>query len=836
MTTHLLVPPGASEDEALPLESFPYRIGSGRRNDLILTHPDVAEEHCVIFNRMGKLTIEDRSEGLGTFVNGSRVRRHDLVDGDQLRIGSYGFRYRCREEAGRAAVDAPTDAEGATAAERAEEARAAAAARATPEFDDEEEAVTDRGMARAKLLIFEGQDLIKEVPLAHQVTVIGRSKTCDVCLTSSEISRHHFRIVMHRNQFFAEDLGSSNGTYLNQELMTTRRLLHDGDELTIGPYDLILQLLGEKGAARARKRRASREEPKEAAGAAPGPAAEGAVDPQELPRLLVVGRRDRGRVIVLDRETMMLGRDPENDVVIEDDSVSRHHAMLTVAGGTVTIEDRNSLNGVEINGELVTRAELQPGDAIVLGQVELRYVAPGAELPPLPEEGEEAAEEMERLAPPEAETGAVEAPVAAPGAWRILPYVLIGALSLAVIGLFIALYLRFRGPAPPAPPAPSPTAEAVLPTAPPPPTATPELPELDRLRELVEGFEWKAALEEGARLAEKGRESPALKSLLERAAWEQANKERLDAAIALEESGRFASALAQLQAIPEESVYAANARFKAEEIRKRLARDQLAIARDLLEIGNEDDAERALGEAERLAGGDPEITREIARIRAGLARSPAPSQVPRAARRESEVQRILARGDEVWEQGDPREALRRYREVETSGLPETHTLVEQARSRRLWLEEAFDLLDKGRKAFDEGDYDTARSEWQKLLDKERRFRTVRTRSFRNMVERDLVASLLRVAEREYARQEYCTAYTCWRQALELQPNNRSARMGLDRYERRISDIYREAFFMEDTNPEQARRRYEMVFEMTCPEHPYHAKAEKSLRSLARRGQ
>jgi DNA-binding winged helix-turn-helix (wHTH) protein len=71
----------------------------------------------------------------------------------------------------------------------------------------------------------------------------------------------------------------------------------------------------------------------------------------------------------------VIGRDPRDAVVIHSPDVSRHHARLTVAGATVTLEDLGSKNGTYIGRRRVTQPEaVRPGDEILIGTVQLRLV------------------------------------------------------------------------------------------------------------------------------------------------------------------------------------------------------------------------------------------------------------------------------------------------------------------------------------------------------------------------------------------------------------------------------------------------------------------------------
>jgi len=85
-----------------------------------------------------------------------------------------------------------------------------------------------------------------------------------------------------------------------------------------------------------------------------------------------------GQVIRLDR-SLSLGRSPDNDVLIDDPLVSRHHARIHVKAGQVFIEDLGSANGTRVNGMRITGLHpLRPGDQITIGNTVLTVRSAGA--------------------------------------------------------------------------------------------------------------------------------------------------------------------------------------------------------------------------------------------------------------------------------------------------------------------------------------------------------------------------------------------------------------------------------------------------------------------------
>jgi pSer/pThr/pTyr-binding forkhead associated (FHA) protein len=81
-----------------------------------------------------------------------------------------------------------------------------------------------------------------------------------------------------------------------------------------------------------------------------------------------------GRVFPLSHNTSFIGRSEDLDVVIADPSVSSRHARLINGSHGFEIEDLGSRNGTYVEGRRVTRAGLQSGDRVAIGQVEFKFL------------------------------------------------------------------------------------------------------------------------------------------------------------------------------------------------------------------------------------------------------------------------------------------------------------------------------------------------------------------------------------------------------------------------------------------------------------------------------
>jgi pSer/pThr/pTyr-binding forkhead associated (FHA) protein len=95
-------------------------------------------------------------------------------------------------------------------------------------------------------------------------------------------------------------------------------------------------------------------------------------------------------------ERAVIGRSRDADIVLPDTSVSREHARITQEGPRWFIEDLGSSYGTEVNGDKVTRAQLNEGDIVQLGDIDLIFTL---ETTPLEADTTLSAQTVEQLQP-----------------------------------------------------------------------------------------------------------------------------------------------------------------------------------------------------------------------------------------------------------------------------------------------------------------------------------------------------------------------------------------------------------------------------------------------------
>src|SRR5262249_41170068 len=102
MVKQFMVIAGPDEGRYFPLpESGSCTIGSNRlHSEIYLHHRDAARAHCELFVDGDQVEVTDLDSPAGTFVNGERIKQHELHLGDVVRIGTTEMRLEEEEEAG----------------------------------------------------------------------------------------------------------------------------------------------------------------------------------------------------------------------------------------------------------------------------------------------------------------------------------------------------------------------------------------------------------------------------------------------------------------------------------------------------------------------------------------------------------------------------------------------------------------------------------------------------------------------------------------------------------------------------------------------------------------
>jgi ABC-2 type transport system ATP-binding protein len=217
-------------------------IGQDPNADVVIADSDVAPQHESLVLADDGVIVEDLGSTGGTFVNGSRItgpRR--LQVGDRIQVGATVLEVRPSTSASADAEDDSRD-------------RRATRIRDTPLLPPAEarEGAAARRITRTKqiptmpvLVFVGGQQDGSEVPVGSQV-VLGRDAgAADVVLEDPEVSRRHAAFSPAGAGLTAQDLGSTNGTFVNGARLTGVVALNDGDRVQLGGTVIEVRLRAE---------------------------------------------------------------------------------------------------------------------------------------------------------------------------------------------------------------------------------------------------------------------------------------------------------------------------------------------------------------------------------------------------------------------------------------------------------------------------------------------------------------------------------------------------------------------------------------------------------------
>jgi ABC transport system ATP-binding/permease protein len=169
--------------------------------------------------------------------------------------------------------------------------------------------------------------------------VIGRSPDCDIFIDYPQVSGHHVKITPTTEGFQIEDLQSTNGTFVDGMQITSPRLIKSDESIYLGTYKFSLSQLEP-----AKKRTAF-------------------LDTAEIIKF--------SEKIRLQKDVITIGRESDNDIVLEYPQISEHHAILKQSTEGYIIHDLRSTNGTFVNGHRIESCLIQDSDQIQLGSVVL---------------------------------------------------------------------------------------------------------------------------------------------------------------------------------------------------------------------------------------------------------------------------------------------------------------------------------------------------------------------------------------------------------------------------------------------------------------------------------
>jgi hypothetical protein len=514
----------------------------------------------------------------------------------------------------------------------------------------------------------------------------------------------------------------------------------------------------------------------------------------QLPRARLVARGGdhEGKAWYLNRNRTTIGRGTDNDIVLLDIAVSRHHLRIDRHADGFRLLDLQSGNGTYINGRRVLDAELYDGDAIEVGNLVLGFSTVGKPRP-RPTDLREAVTDPSIAAP------------RTPAPARRFPVMWIALSALTAFVTVVVTMTIIRSVRTPPPTAADP-AEAA--------------PWVARADVAITQKAWDRArqdLEVARKLAP---DEPVIADRLAMVEREAANAATLRAAQALVERGEPVAAVdARLDAVPADSVYAADARAlrdaarvaavdrlveKAEAAR---ARGHLAAARRLAEQVLADDAGHAgarqvLAAVNAAESGEPD---------AGAPEPDRPAKEPEPDRRAVDAdelaRRDLAEGTRQYRRERIDAAVQAFERAAKRGAGKG--LTRQAEERARWARDFARAWRDGKAA----------AEARRVIEAIRRLEEARGLDRRlgghhaAAIQKVLVEPWYLDAARAFYEKRYTDAARRTAQVLRADPGHSLAGKLRQRIERQADELYAEARRLRASDPARARRLLADVIKM-----------------------
>lgn len=224
--------------ENLSGQMFPIQgsmvVGREPDCDLMLSDKLLSRHHARLWIEDNELKVEDLDSANGTFLNDERITVASAQAGDEIRFDTAAFRVIAPQ----VQVQADDNKTQIRSTMDADATMVHAAVASQGEETDPNLVATQMMLIKRAYLVGTAEpfndshfDLIKEC------TQLGRSQESDIVLTEASVSGKHAEICRSSDGWVIKDLNSTNGTYLNEQKVTTAKL-KDGDLLRMGRMEL----------------------------------------------------------------------------------------------------------------------------------------------------------------------------------------------------------------------------------------------------------------------------------------------------------------------------------------------------------------------------------------------------------------------------------------------------------------------------------------------------------------------------------------------------------------------------------------------------------------------
>jgi ABC transport system ATP-binding/permease protein len=341
-------------------------------------YPMVSRKHAEIVNHNGQWLVVDLGSSYGTYLNGQRIAAPTpIAMGGGIQLGTDGPVFRVIWFDGPSVPPAaPSQAKPQQPIPHSPILPAAAS------VIQHSPAPPPKAAVETARLDFVNGNARQPFALSKPSVWLGRDPSCEIVFDSSSgtVSRKHAEIRIDSGGYLIHDNNSFNGTFVNEQRITSPTPLYHDDEVQLGIGGPVLRFtspmrVAPAGAGLAGQRSVQSlpsvaipdaGSPKtivfnKGASSAPKTDTAGSAEPQLL-MTVAFGQKN----------ALTIGRDDSNDISLDGLQISKRHAKVVRSGADVVFEDLGSTNGVFINGNRTSKQAVRPEDSVQIGTFILR--------------------------------------------------------------------------------------------------------------------------------------------------------------------------------------------------------------------------------------------------------------------------------------------------------------------------------------------------------------------------------------------------------------------------------------------------------------------------------
>ena len=331
---------GPKAGETVNFGAKTISIGRSEDNDIVVDDPTVSRHHARITHQDGKYTLEALGSTSGTRVAGKEVTMAQIAAGETVKFGNteVGFNLGANP-----VKPSPVQAPAASTTDDLMKTRV----------------INSPAPSLAWLVVTDGPGTGNTVHLKEGTNLVGRAPGNGLSIDDQYMSRKHAMIKVQGGNVKLYDIGSTGGTKVNgneigAKVIRTNSVIRVGEtQLRVVEIDNPQQFDQATLSGRTMTDRKG----------------------ERAAVLMVTSGRDAGKSFMLVDGENKIGRSGDCSVSLNDDSVSREHAMVRCHDGKISVYDLGSTSGTWVDGQRIDGYKVNNGDVISMGRSEFTMMS-----------------------------------------------------------------------------------------------------------------------------------------------------------------------------------------------------------------------------------------------------------------------------------------------------------------------------------------------------------------------------------------------------------------------------------------------------------------------------